>query len=1061
MSRILSAVIVLCFLFSACLIFCGDSIDDLINSSGLDIEQKSKTGYPGLKYTVGFDVADCTNVEDLPSNEQGWRLADMAVGQALRNSLVLVNGKKFNVHTYARIPVKGKYKIWVRYSVKIGEAGNPFDVSAEQNSKIIFNRTYFNYEIKKGGYGKDIEKEYNVSLDYDVTREGVVSGEQFLWEGFVTEMDSGTAEIRISAMNKEKRGLKLDCVMITKSLEYKPSIADFTMLWARFRTKKIQPAGLKFHAGINILSHWGHGDDNWWYKTIESILNEDGEEMSEGEFSRWIDLTKYYDKGKEFYTTSFYVDSKKQPASVSAEVQFAWGPSEEKVFITMDEEIEGRIFGLVTPNNNVHSIDTIWTGMRSSAYLNIFERISDQAKRHYETALKFNIKPDGTARFFTFSAGAGGYGKYFSSKKILDYEMSVLQIMGVNAGGCGLDDYNTKYGIDNNRKFAGRGDNPLIMVYGKKGMADGCPNAPIVDVKLKEYFENQASALKKEDPEISSHISSYLLADEPAAIKGIDHVGNCSYCIPVFREYLKKNNLTPADFGKKNWDRVLPTGLDEAEGRRAKLLYYWTMKFICYNSAIFYKKTSDHIEKAFGKPQPTYVNFSPHPFLFGTGMGTIDWFEMGRLRGTNVGWTEDWMSRGSWGFAGIQLVGYLCEMLSCAGRTNEIPIGMYVIGQCGDPNFKTLTAVGRGAKKISYSTYGPTYAGTEMYYSDTPKIVEEIARTTPLIKRSEDVLFFAKPRKVPAAILYARTNDFWTTLRTINVERRLLYLALQHDQIPCNVIIEDDVDNGALSNYRVLYVIDGNIKSSVQEKIRDWVKGGGILWACSGAGEKDEINAKCRILNEVFGIESQTVVKKNVSHEFELTSAEVLDTITFSKSELFESMDFQCLGYLSKIKNKNGKPLALFSDGSPAVVFHEYGKGKSMLVGTLPGLTYFREASNDSGDIFDRIRVGYRKKERDVITKAFEISGIKKPVEVSREIVEAMSLECETGVSVVLVNYTMKDIEELLVRVNDVGKAERVYSSEKNAGIPFRQEGNDVTFALPLNHSDIVNIYRK
>ena len=60
-------------------------------------------------------------------------------------------------------------------------------------------------------------------------------------------------------------------------------------------------------------------------------------------------------------------------------------------------------------------------------------------------------------------------------------------------------------------------------------------------------------------------------------------------------------------------------------------------------------------------------------------------------------------------------------------------------------------------------------------------------------------------------------------------------------------------------------------------------------------------------------------------------------------------------GYLQSYTVTSGRPRGKFSDGRLAIVEHTHGKGRTLLVGTHPGVAYFRTSSRENLDYFRKV----------------------------------------------------------------------------------------------------------
>ncbi len=85
------------------------------------------------------------------------------------------------------------------------------------------------------------------------------------------------------------------------------------------------------------------------------------------------------------------------------------------------------------------------------------------------------------------------------------------------------------------------------------------------------------------------------------------------------------------------------------------------------------------------------------------------------------------------------------------------------------------------------------------------------------------------------------------------------WLALTHRQIPVDFISEQTLAEKGLPGYKVCYFSGRNIMPQAAEKLKEWVRNGGILFLTAGAGSRDHYNRPTGIFNEILPVERQDV----------------------------------------------------------------------------------------------------------------------------------------------------------------------------------------------------------
>jgi len=87
-----------------------------------------------------------------------------------------------------------------------------------------------------------------------------------------------------------------------------------------------------------------------------------------------------------------------------------------------------------------------------------------------------------------------------------------------------------------------------------------------------------------------------------------------------------------------------------------------------------------------------------------------------------------------------------------------------------------------------------------------------------------------------------------------------LYIAIKHQQVPLDFVIEQDALDGSLKNYKVLYLADQHVSRAASKAIAEWVRQGGRLLATAGAGMLDEFDGPNTTLRELFGLEQTALM---------------------------------------------------------------------------------------------------------------------------------------------------------------------------------------------------------
>jgi hypothetical protein len=547
--------------------------------------------------------------------------------------------------------------------------------------------------------------------------------------------------------------------------------------------------------------------------------------------------------------------------------------------------------------------------------------------------------------------------------------------------------------------------------------------------------------------------------------------------VNLFHDYLRQQNLQPADLGAKSWDDVLPIGRSRAKDLASRRLFYWSMRFFSWDASRHFANCTTALERAFYPNLPIYTNwnfFSGRFFVPGpvasnkdttspdAGMGAQDWFEFGKLRGGTMLWTEDWFPDNQayqWSF-------YNAKMRSIADR-NNLQFGGYVVGRIaggreGGIMQKALSIAGSGGKAIHYYWFGPDYNFPGNCYSEKPDVFRKIAEANRMIGAAEDLLWPGKQSRPQVAILMPRSAQAWdardiqlptqiqdatnTNLNNDTVDYMAevfdLYLALQHDNIPVDFVDEDDLSAKGLEAYRVLYVTEPNIPTEGQDGLSEWVRGGGTLVEITGAGTYDRYNEPSRVLSNLSGIAEQPRERMLVS------SLDALKTVARGKGSQGE---FTVAGARGNITGAREGVEATFEDGSAAIVQRSAGRGRVVHFAWTPGLSYVKSSTGTK----DNLPVGFSDSIRRWIVYPLQLAGVQKPVTLSLPMVEAPLLLSKDGAALTLLNWRGEPLSALNVTAQVPFKVKSV-ECIKRGRITFKESKDGISFSLPLDAADIV-----
>ena len=384
------------------------------------------------------------------------------------------------------------------------------------------------------------------------------------------------------------------------------------------------------------------------------------------------------------------------------------------------------------------------------------------------------------------------------------------------------------FGKEFHRGFISTSMNYPVVKF-KEGRPDtpatGCPFHPGVAKLSEEGVAEALEVLKLPVPEVwALTIDEIGVVYARTASDGNRHLVHCTACQEGFRQYLRQMNLSPAEFGKKDWSEVVPLDIfgpkkapkadkkkgppppaaDARAGKKgagkksgpktdaapaddkpwsmpnlddpaAGLTAYYTMMFTNYASARLFTPLVQAYEKANqakreapakglndspAARQPFAYSYALRGNTFLMGGGPLDFFNFYRL--ADNGFMYETSNRGPqvWSWDS-----YLCDVGRIVTEKMNKPFGIDLKPHRGAPVQRALSTVSRGVRVIYWYTYGPDYAKGDSF-SQSPEALTLTSKAAHLIGKCEDVLWdstWAKPAEV--AVVKPDTMQIWMRMQ--------------------------------------------------------------------------------------------------------------------------------------------------------------------------------------------------------------------------------------------------------------------------------------------------------
>ncbi len=600
-----------------------------------------------------------------------------------------------------------------------------------------------------------------------------------------------------------------------------------------------------------------------------------------------------------------------------------------------------------------------------------------------------------------------------------------------------------------------------------------------------------------------------------------------------FGQWLRDRGVTLQEIGASSWEAVVPVGYEQAG--KSDRLWHYTRVYERDRSIWRHWQQWNRLERtglncAGLRAESLFLNPASSP---------IDWWDLSATRVLTCPdpgvYADQHLPLGH--VAGT--MAFACDALrSCTERDSARFIARFNASH-------GASAVGVRQAMYSAAAHGARilwpWAGSVLQcytaqpqWSDRPAIAAEIAKVTHELATVEDV--FVDGRREPArvAIIFANSTDQRHFDKSAHaLERYGLSLAMMHSQIPSDVITTGQVTAGALlaGQYRVTLLTGDHIRPDAAQKIKQWVRRGGVLIATGGGGLRDQFDRPLPTLAEVYGVEDvgttfqpglprvgpfRALMRDNwplrlvwaadvetpASAGQALPAAAPITTLrwqgwedkdladwrgndvieTALPSKLFERISFPVIAFKHAFKLRTATALGSYTDKSPAVALHEFGQGKAVLIGGLPGLAYLQAGAARrqmryptwrGKDVCEAGLAGtpwsehvkpatgprtYPDELREFIASGVGLAeGLTRKVELSKSQIDVAVYSNDRSTVLLMINHTSEAMDDVEVTVNKLPLVAHV-SAASGTKVEFERAPGSVRLRLPIKQTEIVTI---
>ncbi len=535
-----------------------------------------------------------------------------------------------------------------------------------------------------------------------------------------------------------------------------------------------------------------------------------------------------------------------------------------------------------------------------------------------------------------------------------------------------------------------------------------------IDVRGQNPKQLEAFCRKLAAEGRAERIAAVSLGDEISleAPPKNDHTG--------FRSWLQSRGLGPSDLDIEagDWESVKYSPGGEMAKEKPGLFYFSTL----YKQQ-FGIQAQKQLTDVLNRWLPHALigaNYSPHHAHFYLG-DTHKWVSLFREGGMTMPWSEDYIFQAP---VGSEQMNFISLDLFRAGIKGDAraKIHFYVM-----PHWPGTTPaswrrqfygdLAHGAKIINMFEFRPVQVAYTENHCSSPEMYQGIREAFHELGTFEDIIQDGQVRSGVAGLWFSDAADVWNDNRSpFDTAKRTLYIAIRHQQLPLDVVVEGD----PLTTYKVIYLADQHVSRAASRALADWVRAGGRLFATAGAGMFDELNQPNRTLRELFGVEQEKLVEDRPPIHLEkqdLPFAMPMDMVQWQNGSM------PVLGAYSRVRVVDAEVDGHFSDGGAGVTLKATGNGRALYCGFLPGLSYFKPALPkqpvDRGSRDDAL-CHFIPRDFDPAASRLigSISDVERPVVCSEPLVETTVIEARQGTVITLNNWSGKAARKLRMTVN-------------------------------------------
>ena len=545
-----------------------------------------------------------------------------------------------------------------------------------------------------------------------------------------------------------------------------------------------------------------------------------------------------------------------------------------------------------------------------------------------------------------------------------------------------------------------------------------------------------------------------------------------------FTEWLARNKVGRQDLG------IAPGEAKLADRHANARVAWYAEKF--NNEVMFagFRRLTQLTKELIGPQVETGANFSPHgmPQYYGHYSQYIDAFKQNAM---TMYWTEDYLFSVP---QPPQFISWMFAMMHCATKYNGQGIHFYVMPHSPGQTPETLRrnmvySIGAGARHIDSFLVAHMPNFTENYvssnYTESFRVLHESIFDS---AEAEPYQVNGRIRPARVAVVYSAATDHneprVTVLKaadpflsrcdnapergaqrtTCRRDQQLLYLALKHTQHAVDLLTEDDIVDGYLKDYDVVYFAGEWIDHRLPDVLEQWVRGGGVLYACAGLGRKNEFDEPSDDMAKLLGLKDASFAENVyvIRPYLELPQVEPIGTITMDGATI------PGIAIRQELNPGEAKVLGAWENGAAAVTVRELGEGKAFAVGTAAGHSYMKTgvrlipcARGGRKSIYNP--TDFDPAAAKLAHLGVDAKEVERDVVCSNNFVEAIVIDSPGGTLVTLTNWDNETLPGLTVSVKLPAAPASVRSVQQQKELEgWKFQDGRLTFNTDLEWADYI-----